>query len=501
MINYLRQNRFRDEVRLGVLTFFILCCVGTTYFFHFIIGTEILIANLFYLPIALASFWFGWKGILMPLFLGGWLMISHALSDVSGPHIDDLLRFAMFISVGALVSGLNEQRLRSERKLKSIIKISTEWLWEVDTQGIYTYASPKVKDILGYEVSELLGKTPIDLMPEEEAKRLGKFFREKLLNKEPFYNLENVNRHKDGHLVTLNTSGIPILNKKGELKGYRGINRDISSHKEFNRKLEQEVSARTLELSVLSELSRKIGYALDYEEIFKFILKYLHKAVDYDICAFFFFKGDSGFLRIREAGSLNNRIIEQAKVLLLDAFKDMHDARIDERKLTMTVERSKESAKDHPPLKGELRSFINVPLFSKDKTIGMINISSLRQDAFSKGDIHLLYTIANQASTAMSRVELLLHSERSKTEKAVESMADGVIVIDENREVVVVNPMARKALHIDSRQGATVEGICKLIEYDPALLLIKEEQAPAKNEVYIHGVYYQTQVSSIVGSE
>ncbi|KPK42367.1 MAG: hypothetical protein AMJ78_02880, partial [Omnitrophica WOR_2 bacterium SM23_29] len=40
-------------------------------------------------------------------------------------------------------------------------------------------------------------------------------------------------RHKDGHLVVLETNGIPIFDEKGELKGYRGIDRDISERKKL----------------------------------------------------------------------------------------------------------------------------------------------------------------------------------------------------------------------------------------------------------------------------
>ncbi|HEC99941.1 MAG TPA: PAS domain-containing sensor histidine kinase [Proteobacteria bacterium] len=119
---------------------------------------------------------------------------------------------------------------RSEQKFKDLTEATTDWVWEVDAQGVYTYASPKIKDLLGYEVSEVVGKTPFDLMPEE-AEKICKFFNAKVINKEPFYGLENVNRHKDGHLVVLETNGIPIFDEKGQLKGYRGIDRDITKRK------------------------------------------------------------------------------------------------------------------------------------------------------------------------------------------------------------------------------------------------------------------------------
>jgi len=125
----------------------------------------------------------------------------------------------------------------SEQKFKDLTEATTDWVWEVDEKGVYTYVSPKVKELLGYEVSEVLGKTPFDFMPEGEAKRIAKFFKERLIKKESFYGLENTNRHKDGHLVVLETNGIPIFDKEGRFRGYRGIDRDITERKRAEKML------------------------------------------------------------------------------------------------------------------------------------------------------------------------------------------------------------------------------------------------------------------------
>ncbi|MCK4730838.1 MAG: PAS domain-containing protein, partial [Methanophagales archaeon] len=131
---------------------------------------------------------------------------------------------------------------RSEQKFKDLTETTTDWVWEADAEGVYTYASPKIKDLLGYEVSEVLGKTPFDLMPKEEAEKISKFFNEKVINKESFFGLDNVNRHKDGHLVVLETSGIPIFDEKGQLKGYRGIDRDITERKRAEKELQESMA-------------------------------------------------------------------------------------------------------------------------------------------------------------------------------------------------------------------------------------------------------------------
>lgn len=125
-----------------------------------------------------------------------------------------------------------ERALReSEQRFRSLVETTSDWVWEVDQHGFYTYASPKVKEVLGYDPGEVVGKKPFDFMPLEEADRIAKLFRDIVTSRKPFTRLENTNVHKDGHLVVLETSGVPIFEKEGNFTGYRGIDRDITERK------------------------------------------------------------------------------------------------------------------------------------------------------------------------------------------------------------------------------------------------------------------------------
>jgi len=126
-----------------------------------------------------------------------------------------------------------EGELRESRKrFRSLVETTSDWIWEVDRNGVYTYASPKVEALLGCVPEEVIGKTPFDLMPAEEAERLTELFRAFIESRKSFQALENTNLHKDGRRVVLETSGVPIFDDSGEFVGYRGIDRDITEHKQ-----------------------------------------------------------------------------------------------------------------------------------------------------------------------------------------------------------------------------------------------------------------------------
>lgn len=126
-----------------------------------------------------------------------------------------------------------------EDRYRTLVEHVSDWIWEVDENGIYTYASPRIKDILGYSPDEVIGKTPFDLMEPEEGKRIAPIFEYHVKNKLPIKSLENINLHRDGHEVILETSGSPIINAEGKCIGYRGMDRDITLRKQNERRQQQ----------------------------------------------------------------------------------------------------------------------------------------------------------------------------------------------------------------------------------------------------------------------
>jgi PAS domain S-box-containing protein len=100
---------------------------------------------------------------------------------------------------------------------------SNEWVWEVDTDCRYIKSNFAVYDILGYYPDEIIGKTPFELMPLREAKRIKELFSDIEKTKVNIHCLKNYNITKAGSIIQLETYGMPIYDDFGTYKGYRGI--------------------------------------------------------------------------------------------------------------------------------------------------------------------------------------------------------------------------------------------------------------------------------------
>ena len=129
---------------------------------------------------------------------------------------------------------------KKEEQFRVLVETTSDFIWEIDEKGTYTYVSPQVKSMLGYEPEEMVGKTPFDFMSPDESERILLIFNDLVERKQPIVRLENTCLHKEGQPVIFETSGLPFLSKDETFSGYRGIDRDITEHKHAEEILKTE---------------------------------------------------------------------------------------------------------------------------------------------------------------------------------------------------------------------------------------------------------------------
>lgn len=155
------------------------------------------------------------------------------------PSQDDKYLFG--ILAAAIAVEENRQKAHSlilagNQKFQDLVETITDCIWEVDAEGRYTYVSPRVKDILGYAPEEVLGKALFDFMLPGDAQYLEGIFKAMAAEQKPIVDLQNVKIHKDKRLVALETNGVPFFDARGEFKGYRGADRDITKRIKAEKK-------------------------------------------------------------------------------------------------------------------------------------------------------------------------------------------------------------------------------------------------------------------------
>jgi diguanylate cyclase (GGDEF)-like protein/PAS domain S-box-containing protein len=139
------------------------------------------------------------------------------------------------------ISKLANQELQNAySRLNQMAEHGRIMTWELNEKGVFTYISPISKRIIGYDADEIINTYSIfDLHPKQDQeaykKRMLKLF--STINK--MTNIETQLMTKDGEEVWVLVSGMPTVDSKGKLMGYRGSYQDITSRIQQQKELQE----------------------------------------------------------------------------------------------------------------------------------------------------------------------------------------------------------------------------------------------------------------------
>jgi len=121
-----------------------------------------------------------------------------------------------------------EELAESEKRLQNIIDSASEYIWELDRDGTFTYVSPRAAHVLGRPIAQILGHKLFDLLPDEERAVLPGFFKQQAEKMEPFEDLRHRVLLPDGSVALQKITGQPVVGNDGKLQGFVGMAMDVT---------------------------------------------------------------------------------------------------------------------------------------------------------------------------------------------------------------------------------------------------------------------------------
>jgi len=169
---------------------------------------------------------------------------------------DEVSRFAETINMTLdAVEASRQQVEASELRFRSLVESINDVVWEIDGGMVITYVSPRIRDLMGYEPQELVGRTFHELMKGGRNEQTVAAAAKLLGSNRPFDLLATPVVRRDGAIIDLEVSAVPIVDRAGQVTGYRGVARDVSERKRAGEALkktyddlELRVQQRTAEL-------------------------------------------------------------------------------------------------------------------------------------------------------------------------------------------------------------------------------------------------------------
>ena len=324
--------------------------------------------------------------------------------DLERFHLIQNVLILLILSAGILVAYLlyrYQKRLiisfnkESESKVRfhDIALCGGDWIWEVDAQGYYTFASENVKDIMGYSMDEIIGRTPFEFMSAEESERVAGLFADIIMKQEKITDLDNWCIHKNGKNICLRTNGVPVFDTNGQVTGYRGVDKDVTEQLLMDERL-----AKSQKMDALGKLTG--GIAHDFNNILSMILgnsELLKIEVSDDV------KANNYVDSIIQASDRAKKLI--AKLLAFSSKEITSASRADINQLLRDDQHMLEST-----LTPRVKLFYELEV---DLWPVLLDVGAL-EDAILNIAINAMHAISDTGSVTIATLNVSLHDDEAK---------------------------------------------------------------------------------------
>jgi signal transduction protein with GAF and PtsI domain len=212
-----------------------------------------------------------------------------------------------------------------------------------------------------------------------------------------------------------------------------------------NAIIHEDVLKKARRLDLLSEVSRTIVSDYYLKEILQLIVTMTAKVMDSKICSIMLLDEKRDELVISATQSLSEDYVNKPN---LKVGQSVSGQVVKEKKPFTILNVTKEPGYMFPDVakKEGVVSMLSVPMMIKDRAIGVINSYTKSEHRFTKEEIDILQTVANQAAVAIENTrldqEILAAKEALEARKTIEK-AKGILM----REMNISEDEAYKKIH------------------------------------------------------
>ena len=240
---------------------------------------------------------------------------------------------------------------------------------------------------------------------------------------------------------------------------------------ELKRKNQDLETKREQELERFNRIGWALNAVLDREQILEVVMKTMKETIAFDVGTVLMLAETGADIRIFTEIPVSKVLKEEVKRRLIENVKELTGTIPDPKKVTLEIKTEGEGRwTPKVMLSGQLQSFLALPLVSRNKTMGLVGIGSLKRDIFSSSDLRPLSSFCNQAAIALDRVslnddflkilrKLIALSEASKTLVSGHTLEDILqVIVDKITEIKDVGICAVRLL--DEEKNELVLKVC-----------------------------------------
>ncbi|PCH65551.1 MAG: hypothetical protein COC12_14405 [Rhodobacteraceae bacterium] len=192
-------------------------------------------------------------------------------------HAEDLLR-KRNENLEIFIKKQTKEFYNHEDRFLQITEYDLQFFWETDSTGIFTYLSPIIEKILGFDNNKYIGNNSFtDIVHKEHKRKMIVSLFDTFKKRKNISNQEYLFQHKNGSEIWITINGFPVFNKKKDLVGYRGVCHDITERKQTEEERLKNLNQIVFYQKKLKSLNLKLIRTEEKER--RKIAEYLHDEI------------------------------------------------------------------------------------------------------------------------------------------------------------------------------------------------------------------------------
>ena len=351
--------------------------------------------------------------------------------------------------------------LRESRdKYEKLVDGTDEAVFSISGDRSLLEINNRLEAMTGYRKDELLRMSLDDLVPPSQRPMVSQCM-ERALG-EGFGTLNDISlldRYGDAVPVQLSAH---LVSAEGR-SIVQCIARDVRERKRMHR----QVLRRSEDLSTISAIANMVSHLPDLEQVLEKVLAEVLELTEMESGVIYVRGGDDGEMVPVVKEGLTTEVMSEIGWPV--GPRKLVDEVVEAGQLLMSAVSVHGARPDTSSARGDgVRTQLGVPLTSKDRVHGVMNLYGREPRRFTDEDTALLTAIGNQIGVSIENAQLFHQLQRSVSDMAavrrfsdsiLQNMTNGLVVIDRAGKIRLVNRAGERMLgrKEDEVMGSSVE--------------------------------------------
>jgi two-component system sensor histidine kinase/response regulator len=313
---------------------------------------------------------------------------KHAREQTRVPRVSSKVRMAQTLQ-------------ESEQRYRDLFELAPIGIYKTTPDGRILVANPKLLSMLGYAsfgefAARNLEKEDIAVTPTRSQ------FKEMVEREGEIKSLQSTWLKRDNSLLYVSENARAIRDRDGTVLYYEGTVEDVTGR----RRIEEALERRNSELALLNRAIQSLNSSLDLDQVLVMILEAVRLLLQVDSCSVWLIDQATEELVCRQCAGPNSELVrgwhlapgqglvgwaaqKGQSLIIPDAAEDERHYRGVEDKTRIT-----------------LRSLLTVPLWIKNKVIGVLQVGAREPHRLGELDLKSVEPLAVAAATAIENARL-----------------------------------------------------------------------------------------------